>query len=424
MKCYVMLFLSIVCIGYAKLIEAATMEVTASFSPSLSNPLNSSFTNTTPQGGHCATWPDYCTKGQFSLATGLVFTSNSSTINFDDSDPKDHVYFKLPPETTVEVRNIASDARSFLKFKFDAISTKMWRMPEPSSSSSGAWNGGSFVYPQGGCYPGGTAVSGGSWYAFTWLINNPSNPTACYKTRTSNAGNADISTTVIDDVSVGYILETPSALDMEGGIYTGTITFSVGKDKEIDFGNKWDPNSPTLTINFTLTVNHELIVTPKEGSGSVSMQACLRGNVCNQDKGNENWERWMVNRVTPELTGKSEFTLSSSGAFSVYIQCQYDLGDGCALKSDKTTQLIPFHTLLTLPDNIVNDSGIRVKNHPVKVGKNSDTMVYHTNSFGVNKAGHLYFYVKQPDVDTMLTTRPDTYRGDVTIIFDANVFTR
>lgn len=420
MKCYVKLFLTIVCVGYAKLIEATTMEVTASFSPSLSNPANSSFINTTPQGGYCATWPSYCVGGQVSLDTGLILVPNNSTISIDDSDPKDHIYFKFPPEKTINVRNVISGAEHSLKFKFNAISARMWRLPDPG----GSWNGGNFSYPIGGCSRGGPAVASTDWYAFTWLILNPLNPAACYKTRANSAGDADISATVIDDISVGYILETPSALDMEGGIYTGSITYSVGKDKEIDFGNKWDPSSPTLTVNFTLTVNHELLLNPKAGSGNVTLQACSYGNVCNQGKGDENWERWMVNRITPELTGKSEFTLSSSGTFSVYIQCQYDLGDVCGLKSDNTTQLIPIHTLITLPDNIVNSSGIGVKNYPVKVGKNSDTMIYHTNSFGVNKAGHLYFYVKQPDVDTMLTTRPDTYRGDVTVMFDANVFTR
>ncbi len=274
----------------------------------------------------------------------------------------------------------------------------------------------------GECSRGGAAVAAGAWYAFTWLILNPSNPGACYKTRATSAGDADISTVVIDEISVGYILETPSAIDMEGGIYTGTVTYSVGSGKEFDFGNKWDADSPTLTVNFTLTVNHELIVTPKAGSGSILMKACSYGNICSQEKGAENWERWMVNRITPELTGKSEFLLSSSGTFSVYIQCQYDLGEVCALKSDKTPQLIPFHTLLTLPDNIVNNYGSAVKNQPVKVGKNNNDMIYHTNVFSTNKAGHLFFHVKKSDVDTMLSTRPDTYRGDVTVIFDANVY--
>lgn len=42
--------------------------------------------------------------------------------------------------------------------------------------------------------------------------------------------------------------------------------------------------------------------------------------------------------------------------------------------------------------------------------------------FGQNRVGSIDFQNSQKDVDTMLTTLPDTYRGTVTVIFDPDIY--
>ena len=79
--------------------------------------------------------------------------------------------------------------------------------------------------------------------------------------------------------------------------------------------------------------------------------------------------------------------------------------------------------MLTLPTNVVNDkTGSSVVKEPIFIGKNSINAIFHTTTFGQNRSGHIDFQVKQRDVDTMLATRPDTYRGAVTVIFDSNIY--
>lgn len=132
----------------------------------------------------------------------------------------------------------------------------------------------------------------------------------------------------------------------------------------------------------------------------------------------------MVTRITPQLTGHSNFRLSSSGAFSVYLECEQQSGPDCALRSDKMpSQTVPVRTLLTLPDNIVDEvTGSTVSKRELAVGKDLTKNIFATRSFGQNRAGSIDFLVSQKDVDTMLTTRPDTYRGAVTVIFDPLIY--
>ncbi|MDN4966810.1 hypothetical protein QYY51_21995 [Enterobacter hormaechei] len=397
---------------------AASINITASFSPSLSNPGNNTFTNTTAQSGFCSTWGTICANGSmFSINTRITTKSNADRIYIADANPKDHVFFQLPPATNVEVKNVNTGSKHNVQFLFSAISARMYNVPSPGSG----WGNSSFSYPQGGCSYVGSAVSNGIYYSFIWRISNKTSPSGCYKKRTSS--NADISKAYMDAISIGYELNTPSPLDMESGVYKGSITFSVGPNEEISFGNKWDASDTSLTINLTLTVNHELRVSFPAEDLKVNLQPCVPNKICTPEQGQINWERWITTRVTPQLTGRSNFSLSSSGEFSVYLQCEYKMESMCAMKSSNDNQKVPVHTMLTLPSNVVNNkTGSSVVKEPIFIGKNSINAIFHTTTFGQNRSGHLDFLVKQRDVDTMLTTRPDTYSGAVTVIFDSNIY--
>ena len=132
----------------------------------------------------------------------------------------------------------------------------------------------------------------------------------------------------------------------------------------------------------------------------------------------------MINRITPEMTGRSHFSLSSSGAFTVYLQCEQQSGSDCALRSDNTpSQTVPVQSLLTLPRGIVDSStGSAVSKRRLAVGRDLKKNVFITKSFAENQAGSIDFLVSKKDVDTMLKTRPDTYRGAITVIFDPKIY--
>jgi hypothetical protein len=249
----------------------------------------------------------------------------------------------------------------------------------------------------------------------------PVSDAACYKTAAKDLTGESY---LISNTSLGYELKVPDPLKMEAGIYTGTLTLSVGPGGDIDFGDNFQASDTELNINFTLSVNHELKLTTTANDQAVSLQPCTSGRICTEDEGQANWERWMVTRITPQLTGRSNFSLSSSGAFTVYLECEQQSGPDCALRSDKMpSQTVPIQTLLTLPDNIVdNVTGATVSKRRLAAGRDLTKNVFVTKSFGQNRAGSIDFQVSQKDVDTMLTTRPDTYRGAVTVIFDPKIY--
>lgn len=260
-----------------------------------------------------------------------------------------------------------------------------------------------------------------------WLWSVPEGNAGCYKiSQRERPVGSEFYINKVAQLSIGYTLVVPNPLKMDSGIYTGTLPLSVGPGGDIDFGDNYQASDTELTINFTLSVNHELKLTTTANDQAASIQPCASGRICTADEGLANWERWMVTRITPQLTGRSNFSLSSSGSFTVYLECEHEQKSGpdCALRSDNMpSQTVPVQTLLTLPDNIVdNVTGATVSKRPLAAGRDLTRNVFVTKTFGQDRAGSIDFLVVQKDVDTMLKTRPDTYRGAVTIIFDSQIY--
>ncbi|WIL44480.1 hypothetical protein QPJ96_21965 (plasmid) [Pantoea agglomerans] len=401
---------------------ARTMEITASFSPSMDKPENNTFTNTTPQSGYCVLYPDQCKKNDtFSIKMGGITASLATSGFTANSEPRMGMYFKMPGAwRDVAVTNQNTGTQETVGFKISAFSARYntrtaWSLADYQE----AWNGLSFVYAPPPCRPSGVGVYTSISYLFMWKW--PTSDVACYKTARKDLTGEPY---LIDDISIGYELKTPAPLKMEAGIYTGTLTLSVGPGGDIDFGDNFQASDTELTINFTLSVNHELKLTTTADDLAVSLQPCASGRVCTADEGKANWERWMVTLITPQLTGRSNFRLSSSGAFTVYLECEQQSGPDCALRSDKMpSQTVPVSAFLTLPDNIVdNVTGSTVSKRRLEAGLDVTKNVFVTKTFGQNRAGSIDFLVGQKDVDTMLTTRPDTYRGAVTVIFNPKIY--
>ena len=401
---------------------AATMDITTSFSPSMENPENNVFTNTTAQSGYCASNPAQCAENKtFSIGMGGI-TASLATEGFTaNSEARMGMYFKMPGALrNVTVTSSETGNTATIGFRVNAFSsTYHTRTNWPLSQHQETWNGNSFVYAPAPCSYSGVGFLPERAYTFMWKW--PASDAACYKTAQTDLTGEPY---LIDTTSLGYELNTPNPLQMQAGIYTGTLALSVGPGGDIDFGDNFQASDSELVINFTLSVNHELKLTTTADDQKVSLQPCASGRTCTEDEGAANWERWMVTRITPQLTGRSHFILSSSGAFTVYLQCEQPVGSDCTLKSDNNpSQTVPVQTLLTLPDNIVdNSTGSSVSKRRLEVGRQLTKNVFLTKVFGQNRAGSIDFLIDQREVDTMLKTRPDTYRGAVTVIFDPEIY--
>ncbi|MGG1905408.1 hypothetical protein ABFY47_25130 [Enterobacter ludwigii] len=401
---------------------AATMDITASFSPSMEKPENNTFTNTTPLSGYCRTYPDQCKDNNtFSIDLGGITASLATSGFTTNSEPRMGMYFKIPGAwRDIVVTNQDSGAQAILSFRVSAFSAEYrtrtdWNL----ATHQGAWSGSTFVNPPSPCGYSGVGSYGSRGYAFMWKW--PVSDAACYKTAKKDLTGEPY---LITKTSIGYELKTPDPIKMESGSYTGTLKLSVGPGGDIDFGDNFQASDTELTINFTLSINHELKLTTTADDQAVSLQPCASGRTCTEDEGQANWERWMVTRVTPQLTGRSNFSLSSSGSFTVYLECEQQSGQDCALRSDKMpSQTIPIQTLLTLPDSIADSvTGSAVSKRPLAAGYDLTKNVFVTKTFSQSRGGSVDFLVGQKDVDTMLATRPDTYLGAVTVIFDPKIY--
>jgi len=390
---------------------AATMDISASFTPSVQNPQNNSFENTTPQSGYCQRWPSYCPAGVVSIALPITTTLKRPIVANDTA--RNNPYFGLTnKQRSLTVTNEATGETASILFRISGFSSEY-------SGSTGQydWQGGSFMYPNAPCAYSGVSVGGGNWYAFLWKVSESDG--ACYKISTVDRTEPSR----FYNMSISYDLVTPDPLKLGAGVFKGTVPLTVGPGGNIDFGDVYEASDNELNINFTLTVTHELKLTATPENSQVSLQPCQPGRVCTADEGKANWERWMVSRITPQLTGRSNFNLSSSGAFTVYLDCAQQAGADCALKSSSTGQLVPVQSLLTLPDNIVDSStGSAVRQKRLAIGKDVTSNVFSTRTYGQDRQGSIDFLVKQRDVDTMLSTRPDSYSGTVTVIFDPNLY--
>lgn len=401
---------------------AASMDITASFTPSTENPENNAFTNTTPQGGYCSIFANDCRNNNiFSIALPFTLTRTLPIMAY--AEPRNGIYYKMPSGwRTVVVRNDSDNTVTTVKFRVSIFSARY-----VYSGSNTTWEGRSHLGIA--ISPCSTAAqpwgAGGSrpWMHFAWRF--PQGDNACYVRSTVDRDDQGVNyLNPIEQLSIAYDIATPNPLTLSAGVYTGQLPLTIGPGGDFDFGDNYQASDNELTINFTLSVNHELKLTTTADDQKVSLQPCALGRNCTEEEGKASWERWMVTRVTPQLSGRSNFRLSSSGAFTVYLQCEQQSGEDCGLRSDNNpSQVVPVQSLLTLPDNIVDQStGATVVKRRLAQGRDLTRNVFLTRSYGENKAGSIDFLVSQRDVDTMLKTRPDTYRGAVTVIFDPEIY--
>lgn len=407
--------LGVVMLVMSAVAHSATINLTAKFTPAINNSNSDGvFTNTTLQSGYCKDYPQYCNGSDVSVNLPL-----STTISYPivaKNEPRDGPYFNFPKTPrTLTVRNQNTGEAFDVTFKvesFSAYNAKNYQRTD--------WVNGSFVnVPSGnGCTSGGIGLYTEQWYAFMWKFSNNTSP--CYKV--SKIDRTEPSK--FYDMSIGYsLVAKDNLLTVGSGTYVGKLSFTVGPGGDFDFGDNYQASDSVVDINLILSVNHDLIVTTTPESRALSLQPCSAGKVCTEEQGKQNWERWMITKITPQLTARSDFLLSSTGAFTAYLQCEYIQGEHCAIKSDNNGQLVPVKAYLSMPDNIINQrTNSTVLRAPMAINKDVLNNTFLTRDIGSNRKGSIDFLVTQHDVDTMLMTRPDTYRGTVTVIFDPQIY--
>jgi hypothetical protein len=180
---------------------------------------------------------------------------------------------------------------------------------------------------------------------------------------------------------------------------------------DFDFGDTMVPvGDSELVLNFTLDVQHALKVEIPPGGDQVELLP--QGG----------WQAWLnQGRKPTRLFRDQTFNLSSSSRFKMNLECQYAIGNNCALWEANAGHEVPVEMSVTLPGGLTDAVGNPVNRRPLRrdgVG----TELFQPAFYVERKPGTLHFEVARDAVEEMIKPNtPRRYRGNVTVIWDSEV---
>ena len=99
------------------------------------------------------------------------------------------------------------------------------------------------------------------------------------------------------------------------------------------------------------------------------------------------------------------------------MQCEHDGGNqNCGLQNTQNTDVVPVEMTMTMPG--FKSNGADVKDWRMTSATNGLT-IDSPGAFIVDRRSHLDFRVPGPAVETMVKTPGSTWKGTVTLIFNA-----
>ena len=389
----------------APAIEAASREIRALFQPDSSQPNKNVFLNQTPNSGYCANFPSECKDNNMFSIQLPVRLDSTRTLN-----PNDSIDVRVPAnwrqltvtnaETgeaeTVEVRIIGIGSQYILSDP----AYKLVGVTDPREGHQKLWTGSSWVYAPAPCQYSGVGAYGDNRYRFFWK--------APVEAACSKVAAYTIPSMYFDTLDFAYELRTPSPLGMSSGLYTGSMTYSIGPSGDFSLGALMTPDDGVLNLDFVLDVQHTLKVDLPAGGNRVTLEP------------EGGWMRWIASGQKPIKIYRDQiFYLSASSRFKVMMICNSLGGTRCRLRSPKGNTA-EVETKLTLPAGITGPGGGDVKLLPLSY--NTWVGPFQPGIYVDRKVGSLRFEMPKDNIDFLI--RPglsDTLTGDITVIWDSEV---
>ncbi|WP_426157832.1 hypothetical protein [Pseudomonas sp. TSRC2-2] len=386
---------------------AAVDEITAVFRPDPSNPQSNKFVNTTPESGICA-WhapaiPLCKARNIFSLRNTAINFRSNGPMEEGHATPQEGTMYKVPSTfRDVQVVHTQTGKVQNLQVRIAAIGT---RMDFPRPPGQGAWANGTNAFRHAPSPCEGVNYLAASITYMLWFWIFPENAGVC-----SRQVIATLSWLSYQHMEYAYELKTPNPLSMESGEYKGVVTYTIGPGGDFDMGNVMIPNDNSLSLSFTLDVQHQLKVEVPPGGDQVELLP--QGG----------WQAWLnQGRKPTRLFRDQTFNLSASSRFKMNLECQYALGNNCALWEANTGHEVPVEMSVTLPGGLTDSTGNPVNRRPLRrdgVG----TELFQPAFYVERKPGTLHFEVARDAVEEMLKPNtPRRYRGNITVIWDSEV---
>lgn len=264
---------------------------------------------------------------------------------------------------------------------------------------SGSFLNGTGLFPSGGCTPG---VGWGNDERYTFGWGFPADVQECYR---ELGPSPDVDRVVsLSDISVGYELVIDSPTGIYNGMYEGELVYNVGDNGDLDLGAESYSDS-VLKIQIQAKVEHAFHL--QFPPGSERLVLAPEGG----------WAKWLNSGQQPTRLGRDlDFFLTATGPFSVQLQCQAIHSQHCGLRHNE--DVVPLEIKLTLPalSSITDEE---VKAFPLVVGMFE---FFHVGTNPVfSKRSTLHMWVERSGVETMFRQPGSTWRGRVTLLFDAEL---
>ncbi|HFK2925761.1 TPA: hypothetical protein ACGY8I_003039 [Aeromonas hydrophila] len=377
--------------------QAAVVKVTAEYKPAVYEADNGTFVSTTK----CVKtsegmWLSSC-RGSVMSLDSLLFslkTKVKRNVKKDFSSIKDSfVSLGSSGNKTMTVTSDKGQQFSVL-FKPDKLGVHF----DSIVNADDGWEiyNTAFTNPKGGCRYLEREVAGyinlTSWIVLWGDVGGKS----CY-TGLSVDGTSDIQA-----MFFGFKITPPSPLKMPNGIYTGSIILSVGQNKDIDLGNGvYEDNQ--LIIELTLKVQHQIKVEFPPGGDKVVLQPP------------GGWHDWIYRgkaRIPPYLIAELLYRLWSSSDFNVWLNCQYAIGEVCMLNNERLGMQVRLDVIY------VNKSKEEIS---LKHGVKKLFSASLRGPYFINEERSIIFKVQEPVLALMMEYPGSTYKGNVTLIYDAAI---
>ncbi|MGE8144864.1 hypothetical protein ACQKP7_06605 [Pseudomonas frederiksbergensis] len=390
----------------------AMMEIRASFRPDPSNPVQNKFTNETPVRGHCELQPVFCKERDlFSLLMPIGFQS-VGPIERGHTDQRKGAMFRVPGDwqrlsvthsqtqevAEVELRIVSIGGRYTLP---DTAENLVGEGPPTSVQGWHTRLWGDWTWaPPAPCQPTGGMYTAPSTRTFFWLTSGTS---VC-----AARANYPIATLTYDRMQIGYELRTPKPLNMSSGQYNGQWTYSVGRGRDFDMGDIMQPDDSTLTFNFNLNVEHVLKVDLPPGGNQVILEP--QGG----------WQGWLDRGSKPTaLLRDQTFLISASSRFTMKLECEWELVNGCAIIDRQTGIGGVVNVSVSLPHGLVNSSGQPVSHLPLS---RTESAPFQPGFYVDRKPGTLHFEMSERSTSQVVEAsagRP--FKGNITVVWDSQV---
>ncbi|WP_338579042.1 hypothetical protein [Pseudomonas sp. ML2-2023-6] len=389
-------------------VQAVTIPISAHFSPDSSNPQINEFKNTTADSGICAIYATLCRASNL-FSISLRFEARTQrAILAKHANPREGAMIKVPANDRIVLVTNSRGQSVEIKLSITAFSAThntsnvgvmigMLGLGANDSQNrlwAGAW-GAAASMP---CTLGSFMGAAHTFANYFWWTPREE---ICAK-----SPSYEIDSLRLSNPSVSYRMTTPDPLKMESGTYEGSLTYSVGPGGDFDFGDNLLATDDSVTLNFTLTVEHTLKFQFPAGYGSVTLNPA------------GGWQQWLNKGRRPEkLWADQRFKIWASSPFSVTLQCDNALNDQCAIKN-AAGHTVPVATRLTLPGGLRNASNQTLERFLLS----TNPEVISPSQYVDNGNATLHFEVDRDQVKTMIDEHSgSTYKGNITVIWNSEI---